>query len=140
MNGRDFSVEVPTHISSYLKFANGVEMDGFFSFDGQLDPAHPHIEIVGTTGRLRLADPNSYEESRLILSRGKGIWWEEVELERKAIDYTRGIGLADFARGSSRFTADMPLHILEAMDAAYQVNNTGKTYRMSTTMDRPDQF
>ena len=59
LNGTVVDVEVPTHITGLLDFANGAVGTIITSFD-IWDSTLPWLEIHGTKGSLRLPDPNTF--------------------------------------------------------------------------------
>ncbi|MEU6819607.1 Gfo/Idh/MocA family oxidoreductase [Streptomyces atriruber] len=115
--GRAFPVDVPTHVSSLIRFASGVRADSTFSFDSAL----PRIrfEITGTEGTLAVPDPNTFGGPLKLLPNGSGTW---RELPVRGRTDGRGLGVVDMARavrggGTHRASGALALHVLQTMTA-----------------------
>ncbi len=94
------TVEVPTHITGLLDFANGAVGTIITSFD-IWDSTLPWLEIHGTKGSLRLPDPNTFGGS-VFMKIGRADEWEEVELTHIYDENSRGLGVADMAAAIDR--------------------------------------
>ncbi|AGN00087.1 oxidoreductase domain protein [Salinarchaeum sp. Harcht-Bsk1] len=113
-------VEVPTHESGVLEFADGTIANLTTSFDvpgGSTLPS-PAFEIYGTDGTLALPDPNHFE-GPVRVSDHDTDGFEEVELTHEYTD-GRGAGVADLAmaiRGDweHRTGAGLANHVLSVL-------------------------
>ncbi|MEI9999309.1 MAG: hypothetical protein WDO13_09125 [Verrucomicrobiota bacterium] len=131
LNGRKIKVEVPTHLSGELEFANGALATVTMSFDVW---AHhlPLLEIYGTDGSLSCPDPNNFG-GEVQLWTPKSNQWENVPLTHS--DQTgRGTGLADLAfsvkkKVPHRQSGELALHVTEIMEAFHHASDAGTARR-----------
>jgi predicted dehydrogenase len=141
-HGETIDVEVPTHESGIIEFANGAIANVLTSFDtpGGSTFTSPAFEIYGTEGTLRLPDPNNFKGPvEVHPADGES---EEVELTHEYTD-GRGAGVADLAaavRGdwSHRTSGDLANHILEILDRIREASETGAHAPVETDVDRPE--
>ena len=134
--GEEFGVEIPTHVSSLVSFADGPMATVVTSFDAQATE-YRNIEIYGTEGTLAVPDPNRFGglvRIRAFADRD----WREVEMLRPNIPQQRGIGLADMLWAQRtgrphRASADLALHVLEIMTAAIDSAASGRRIDLATT-------
>jgi len=115
--GNEFPVEVPTHVTALLEFAEGYGATSAFSFDS---PAAKRVlELGGTEATLALPDPNTFGGPLLV--RGpQDSEWRELPVE--GTEAGRGIGVVDMARalrsgGAHRASGELGMHVLDVMDA-----------------------
>jgi predicted dehydrogenase len=139
-------VEVATHASAVLRFASGVIGTVMMSFDvwGQ---DLPYIEIYGTTGILRLHDPNDFDgEVRIRPNSGSG--WEVVEpvlpdLGRRGTNdqMLRGLGVADLVSSlggaPQRASAELGYHVLEVLTSVEASSTAHAVVPLKSTCPRP---
>ncbi len=138
--GTKIKVEVPTHISGVMEFANGVIATMITSFDvwgTQL----PHIEIYGSEGSLSVPNPNNFCGPVSILRAGSKEW-KEIPLTHGYTDQNRGIGVADMAKAMKtgrphRANGDMAYHVLDIMHAFNDSSIQGKHIELKSTCSRP---
>lgn len=135
LNGKVVKVEVPTHLSGELTFANGAIATVTMSFDVW---AHhlPMLEIYGTEGSLSCPDPNGFGGEVQLWTR-QTKQWEKVPLTHSG-DTGRGLGLADLARaaqgkGPHRMNGEMALHVTEIMEAFHASAATGRVVKLKST-------
>ncbi|WP_339105725.1 Gfo/Idh/MocA family oxidoreductase [Haloterrigena salinisoli] len=140
--GETIDVDVPTHESGVIDFADGATANVLMSFDapGRSTFASPAFEIYGTEGTLRLPDPNRFE-GPVEFASGDGAT-EEVELTHEYTD-GRGAGVADLAaavRGdwNHRTTGSLAAHVLEILDGIREASETGSHVALETSVDRPE--
>lgn len=139
LNGTIIDVEVPTHVSALLRFANGAVASLITSFD-VWGSTLPRIEIYGTKGTLLVPDPNTFGGPALLASAdGKG--FGVVALTHSYSENSRGIGVSDMARcilegGRPRAGSDLTNHVLEIMCAIGRSNDTACVYEMTTEYER----
>jgi predicted dehydrogenase len=116
--GTEFRVEVPTHYSALIEYANGPAATLLLSFESPL-PRHGFMEVSGTEATMVLPDPNRFDGE--IKIRAIGAEEFEVVPVTGACD-GRGLGVLDMARvlrrgGLLRAPGELGLHVLETMEA-----------------------
>jgi predicted dehydrogenase len=140
-------VEVATHASATLRFANGVIGTLLMSFDIWHTDL-PHLEIYGTTGALRLPIPDHFDGAvRVRRNTGDAAWMEldpilpESGERGKAPQLLRGVGVADLvqanAGGSHRTSADFAYHVLEVLTSVEAASAEHAVIRLQSTCERP---
>jgi predicted dehydrogenase len=116
--GTKFRVEVPTHISALIEYAQGPAATLVLSFESPL-PRPSFVEITGTEATLALPDPNRFDgEIRLRATDADD--WQVLPVSGAADG--RGLGVLDMARalrggGRPRASGEMGLHVVETMEA-----------------------
>lgn len=138
--GESFSVEVPTHISALLQFANGAAVTITTSFD-VWKHAHGHIEIYGSTGSMLVPDPNRFD-GQVQVSEKKGDWTVVPETHLYGDGNYRILGLADMAQAITdnrphRASHELSLHVLEIMDSILKSAAEGKRIDLTHPAGRP---
>jgi predicted dehydrogenase len=113
--GKEFPVEVPTHVTALLEFAAGYGASSSFSFDSPA--AKRLLEIGGTEATLALPDPNTFE-GPLLVRAPQDEEWRELPVE--GTQAGRGIGVLDMARAlrsgaPHRASGALGLHVLDIM-------------------------
>ncbi len=139
--GKIVEVEVPTHVTGLLRFAGGQSATVMTTFDvwhSQL----PRIELYGSEGTMIVPDPNSFGGPVLLRRMGQSDW-STIPLSHGHSDNSRGIGVADMARGIAAGTphrADMTLayHVLDVMHAIHDGAREERTVRLASTCARPE--
>ena len=139
--GKIVPVEVPTHITGLLRFADGQSATVMTSFDvwhSQL----PRIELYGSEGTMIVPDPNSFGGPVLLRRMGQEEW-SAMPLSHGHADNSRGIGVADMARGIAAGTphrADMTLayHVLDVMHAIHDAARGECTVKLASSCSRPE--
>lgn len=138
-SGTWFKVGTPTSILSLLEFQCGAIVIFGASWDVFRHSSHP-IELHGTTGSLRLPDPDNFGGIVGLSERGSP--WDETDTS--TLPYGRAnwpvdapdranyrmLGLADLARSliegrPPRASGDLALHVLEVMEAILRAGETG---------------
>jgi predicted dehydrogenase len=140
------TVEVATHASAVLRFASGVVGTVMMSFDVWCQEL-PFIEIYGTTGILRLPDPNSFDgdvQVRANTAAGWGIVQPVLpDFGRRGTDdqMLRGLGVADLAASLAgspqRATADLGYHVLEVLASVEASSTQHSVIELQSTCSRP---
>ena len=115
--GTEFRVEVPTHYSALIEYADGPAATLLLSFESPL-PRHGLMEVTGTEATMVLPDPNRFDGEIKIRAIGADDW--EVRPVAGAMD-GRGLGVLDMARvlrrgGLLRAPGGLGLHVLETME------------------------
>ncbi len=138
--GTQITVDVPTHVSGIMNFANGAIGTITTSFDVW---AHRHscIEIYGTEGSLLVPDPNGFGGTVSVRRMGAPDW-TDVPLSHGFADNSRGVGVADIAHAiragrPHRCSGELANHVLEAMHAFHDSSDAGALYTMQSACERP---
>jgi len=139
--GEKIKVEIPTHITGLLEFANGVIGTVITSFD-VWDHTLPHIEIYGSLGTLFLPDPNTFG-GPVGLLRAEGDKREEISLVRGYADNSRGLGVADMAIAIQsgrmhRANEELAYHVLDIMLAILESARIGQHLQLASSCLRPE--
>lgn len=140
--GRMLRVEVPTHYSGSLLFADGAVVNMVISFDvvASRRSAMP-IEICGTEGSLAVPDPNMFG-GEVGLCRAGEKEWTDVPLAFDYADNSRGIGVADMVHAirsgrAHRCDGRFALHVLEVMKA-FEASSAARSWiKIQNTCRRP---
>ncbi|MFO1210166.1 MAG: Gfo/Idh/MocA family oxidoreductase [Amaricoccus sp.] len=138
--GETIEVEVPTHASGTLEFANGAVVALTVSFDV---PGHRHLplEVYGTEGSLVVPDPNWFGGEVEFLPKGGD--WQPVPVGRPWTEGNlRSLGLADMAAAiragrPHRASGELALHALEVMEAFGRSAADGRFVDIATRVGRP---
>jgi predicted dehydrogenase len=146
-NGHRIKVETPTTLLSLLEFAEGPQMTFSASWDVWAH-GHPPIELYGTEGSMRVADPNFFGGVVQTTERG-GEWVDHDSqnmplgapnwpLEAPNRANYRGLGVAEMAAAirngqANHASGQLALHVLEVMDAIVR----GGSSAISSTVERP---
>lgn len=140
--GETIDVEVPTHESGVIDFADGAVANVLTSFDapGRSTFGSPAFEIYGTEGTLQLPDPNRFEGPVRIRSADGTT--TDVEPTHEYTD-GRGAGVADLAaavRGdwSHRTSGALAEHVLEILGGIRDASDDGAHVSLETSVERPD--
>lgn len=138
--GESFAVEVPTHISALLSFANGAAVTITTSFD-VWKHAHGHIEIYGSAGSMLVPDPNRFDGA-VQVSEKKGDWTDVPQTHLYGDGNYRILGLADMAEAITegrphRASHELSLHVLEIMDSILKSADSGKRIELTHPAARP---
>ncbi|MFW5788114.1 MAG: Gfo/Idh/MocA family protein [Halanaerobiales bacterium] len=140
-NGKVIPVEVPTHVSGIIEFANGAQASILTSFD-VWGSKLPRIELYGTEGSLMVPDPNGFGGPVQIFKPETGEW-KEVPLTHGFANNNRGLGVADMAYAikndrKHRASAKMANHVLEMMHGFHESSNQGKHIELKSSCDQPE--
>jgi predicted dehydrogenase len=116
--GAEFRVEVPTHVSALIEYAQGPVATLVLSFESPL-PRPGLVEITGTEATVALPDPNRFDGEIRLRAAGADDW--QVLPTSGATD-GRGLGVLDMAHalrggGRPRASGELGLHVLETMEA-----------------------
>jgi predicted dehydrogenase len=152
--GTRFKVGTPTSVLSLLEFDGGVTVTFGASWDVFRHSSHP-IELHGTSGSLRLPDPDNF--GGIVAISDGGAEWDEIDTSAllygkpnwpvDAPDRAnyRMLGLADLARAinegrAPRASGDLALHVLEVMEAILLAGETGTAQVVLSTIARPSEL
>ncbi len=140
--GTVVEVEVPTHVAGSLRFTNGAIGTIITSFD-VWNSTLPRIEIYGTRGSLLVPDPNTFG-GPVLLSTLDGSGFKEIPLTHIYAENSRGLGVADMAQcilegnRNNKASGALTNHVLEIMCGIHESDETGRTYVMKSSFDRPE--
>jgi predicted dehydrogenase len=139
--GTPLSVEVPTHASAILEHASGVLSTITLSFEQWVN-SNAGLEIYGTSGTLRLSDPNWFSEPTHIWRADGGQEWRTLPPSAGFVDAGRGIGVAEMARSIEvgrphRASGELGLHVLEIMTAMEDSQPGDGPTQLTTTVTPP---
>lgn len=149
--GTRFDVGTDTSLLSLLEFANGTTMTFGASWDVYRHSNHP-IELHGTTGSLRLPDPDNF--SGMVGYSDHGAAWDEIDttahvfgahnwpMEAPDRANYRMLGLVDLAAAlhenrTPRASGQLALHVLEVLEAILKSGETGQPQDITSQPDRP---
>lgn len=137
--GTEFTVEVPTHVSALISYADGQAATVLLSFDSPLS-RHGFMEITGTAATMAAPDPNRFDGDVRLRELGANDW-RSVAAAGAADG--RGLGVLDLARGlrtgePHRATGEIALHVLEIMEAIDRSATTGTFEPVHSTFSRPE--
>jgi predicted dehydrogenase len=148
--GRIFEVEVPTHFSASIEFANGVVATVVSSWEVWKTES-PFLELHGTEGSLSIGNPDLHAGSPRVYrpgvrdltdedTRGGDGWVQIPSLHEEGV--CRGVGVADLVqhirRGSPhRTNGTIALHTLEALLAFETSAATGESVPIRSRCEKP---
>ncbi|MBL7005998.1 MAG: Gfo/Idh/MocA family oxidoreductase [Spirochaetia bacterium] len=120
--GDSVEVEVMTHVTGVMEFANGAVGTIVTSFD-IWKSEEPRIEVHGTEGSLSIPDPNTFGSNAndLTLFREGAAAWERIQItDFSYANNSRGLGVVDMALAIGqerphRASGDLAGNVLQAM-------------------------
>jgi len=141
LNGKVINVDVPTHITGIMDFANGAVGTVIMSFD-VYSHTLPCIEIYGSEGTLRVPDPNTFG-GPIYYRRFRDEGWSEIPLLKNFPVNSRGYGLVDMAEAITenrphRASGEMAYHVLEVMHGFHDASDSGIYYSVKSSCQRPE--
>jgi predicted dehydrogenase len=139
-HGQTITVEVPTHVTGLLEFANGAIGTIIQTFD-VWGANLPRLEIYGAEGSLSLPDPNTFGGPVRVRLKNK-TEWEDVPLSHIYTENSRGLGVADMAAAirtgrPHRASGELAFHILDIMQAIHEASDQGRHIDLTSTVTRP---
>ncbi len=143
LNGTKIDVEVPTHVTGSVSFANGAVATVMTSFD-VWGAELPRLEIYGSEGTISMPDPNTFGGPVRLLRSTIGEW-EDVPVTRRFHENFRGLGVADMATGIAagrphRASGELASHVLEIMEAFGTSSDAGRRIDLTSTCARPESL
>ena len=137
--GYAIDVEVPTHVSAVLDFADGSIATLITSFDVWSQNL-PRIEIYGSEGTLSVPDPNHFG-GPVRIKRAGAKDWSETPLTHHS-EVLRGIGVADLAHSlrsgrAQRASGALAWHVLDLMHAILDSSDSGQHVAIQSSAERP---
>ncbi len=138
--GKVVPVEVPTHVTGLMEFANGAIGTIITSFDVW---AHTLscIEIHGRTGSMVVGDPNSFGNPVKIRRMGAQEF-QEVPQACGYAENSRGLGVADMAYAirsgrAHRANGALAFHVLDIMQAFHEASDKKAHVTLKSNCERP---
>lgn len=133
--GEKIAVEVPTYVSSTLRFENGVIGTFLSSFDIWGSQC-PHIEIYGEKGSIVIPDPNRYTGD-VLLKRFKSDWQPLPQFSEYNA-YGRGIGIVDMIRSMEagiphKASGELARHVTDVILTMDEASQCGHEIKLNTT-------
>jgi len=122
-NGQVIDVEVPTHVTSMLRFENGAM--GYITTSFDVWGANlPKIEIYGTKGTLSVPDPNTFG-GPIMLMTANDKEFREIPLLFDHKENSRAYGISDMAKAiesgsQAQASGALTYHVLETMAAIHK--------------------
>jgi len=138
--GEKISVEVPTYVSSAMKFESGVIATFVNSFDIWKSQC-PYIEVYGEKGTMVIPDPNRYKGDVLV-RRFKDTEWRVLPQFVEYAEYGRGIGVVDMIRSIEagvphKASAEMAYHATDVIIAMDESAEAHKELKIESTTAQP---
>lgn len=134
----DYFVNTPNTMSAVMEFDCGLYAT--FSISSEYNTYGQMFEVIGTEGRLLLADPNEFGNKVYIQKNGS----EQVEfpLSHPYRENSRGIGAADMAwalrtHREPRLSTEMGYHALEIINAVTACTEDNTVKILKTKFERP---
>ncbi len=139
--GEKIEVEVPTHVAGVMDFDSGAIGTMITSFDVWAATLPP-IEVHGTSGSLRVPDPNGFGGAVKVQRAGAEAW-SEVPHSHPYAENSRGIGVADMAYAlrtgrEHRASGNMAYHVLDVMHAFHDSSDKGQHVLIKSKCKRPE--
>jgi len=133
-------VEVPTHYSGAIDFADGAVGTIIMSFDVFGGHNLPRLEIHGTEGSISAPDPNIFGGPVRLRRKGEKDWADVPLTHSDKVG--RGIGVADMASAIAkkrphRASGELAYHVLEIMSSFEESSKAGRHVTLQSTCPRP---
>lgn len=137
--GQSFPVEIDTHVTGTLEHESGALTTIVMSFDVAAARL-PRIEVYGSEGSLSVPDPNGFDGSVELWSKGE---WQELPHSAGYVDAARGFGLADMAQAIAegvphRASAEVAAHVLDVMESLLRAGQERTAIEIESTCERPE--
>lgn len=149
LNGTKIDVEVPTHVTGALTFANGAIVTLTASWDVQKH-CHLPLEIYGSEASMLVPDPNFFGGT-VKIGKGRDEWaghepdgfaFSQPNPEAGGEANYRIVGVADMAWGiredrPHRSSGELAFHVLDVMEALHTAADEGRHVTVDSTCERP---
>lgn len=138
--GSAFPVEVPTHVTALIDFAEGASASSTFSFDSAL--RRTQFEVMGTDCTLWVPDPNTFGGPLKICGAGDEDW---RDLPVTGTAAGRGLGVLEMARAlragqPHRAAGELAQHVLDAMTSILASAEHGEFRTVAAQCPQPEQL
>lgn len=136
----NYPVNVDTHQTGIIEFANGAVITMIASFD-VFNHGHNPIELYGSDGSLIVPDPNTFGGDVKFFRPGMS-GFQVVSSPFIYTENSRSIGIADMAKAMEdnrphRASMELARHVIEIMFAFERSSAEGKKVEISSTCERP---
>ncbi len=139
--GAEVPVECTTHIAGSMRFESGAVVQICTSFE-VWKHGHGPIEIYGTEGSMKVADPNRFD-GVIEICEPEGEWQALPGTHGYGDDNYRSLGLADMAAAiresrPHRASGELSLHVLEVMQGlVHSAEHGSETVTIDSRCERP---
>ncbi|MGB7158998.1 MAG: Gfo/Idh/MocA family oxidoreductase [Tepidisphaeraceae bacterium] len=140
--GKTITVQTPDHIAGTIEFENGAvgSIIQSFAMPHAPDQEKQPIRVYGTTGTMRVPDPNQFDVPVHVRGRDEPEWREAPF--QFVTGYGRSIGAADMAyaiRSGRPFRAngEQAFAVLDLMAAFLESSQSGQAVRPTSSYQRP---
>ena len=142
-NGKEFPVEIPTHVTGAALMENGVLATVIQSWD-MWATSEAEYAIFGTEGTLYVPDPDKYGEPAYLLRKGAA-QPEELPNTHHYNTNSRGLGISEMIASISEgkqpiASGEVGLHVLEVMHAFTESAERQAFVTIKSTCERPEAF
>ena len=139
--GEKIQVEVPTFVSSALRFQSGVIATFVNSFDIWATQ-QPYIEIYGEKGTMILPDPNHYK-GEVLVRRFRDTDWRPMPQFVEYGKYGRGIGIVDMIRcieagTPHKASGELAYHVTDIILAMEEAGELGHEVIIHSSAEKPE--
>ena len=139
-HGDTIEVNVTTHYTANLQFANDAVITLITSFDVVAGPKLPNIVLNGTEASLQIPDPNGFGGEIKLGNRETG--QQTYPVLYKNCDNARALGVADMADAIEnnrphRCSAELVTHVVEVMESIDKAVETATLIKLETTCKQP---
>ena len=139
--GSTIPVKTPTNIIGALELESGAIGGVNMSFD-VWGAEVPFMEIYGSDATLSVPDPNGYG-GKVRIRRPEAKTWEELPLEGRFAENSRGLGVLDLAvahrdKRPARASGELAYHVLDVMHSILEASAAGKSLKVASTVERPE--
>lgn len=139
--GEKIQVEVPTFVSSTMRFANNAIVTFVNSFDIWCTQ-QPFVEIYGEKGTMVIPDPNAFKGD-VMIRRFKDSEWHVVPAFVEYATYGRGIGIVDMIRsieaGTPHKTSlEMAYHATDVIMTMEEAGEAHKELPVASSTIKPE--
>ncbi|MBR2364946.1 MAG: Gfo/Idh/MocA family oxidoreductase [Lentisphaeria bacterium] len=140
----EYPVNVTTHLTGLIEFANGALITVLTSFDiitNAKTKDYYNFQIHGTEGTMLVPDPNGFGGDVQIFRKGYDNWVTAPKSHCYS-ENSRSIGAADMAYAlrsgrKHRCSGDLANHVLDIMLAFDRSSKAGARVELTTTCERP---
>lgn len=138
--GEKIQVEVPTYVSTALRFKSGVIATFVNSFD-IWGTQQPYMEIYGEKGTMVIPDPNRYS-GEVLVRRFSDHTWRPLPQFVEYADYGRGIGIVDMIQSIEadvphRASAELAYHTTDVILAMDEAGEAHRELTITTSAEQP---
>ncbi len=136
-----YPVNVPTHQSGVIEFANGAQITVVGSYEVFGPCRHPSIEIYGTRGSLAMHHPNFFGGEVKVFQNGYEDWRDVPSAFIYNTD-ARSIGVADLIeavleRRPARASGRLAYHVLDIIQAFETSSRLERKVVLKSDCERP---